>query len=156
MRANFCIAASSKLRRLNTGLWKYLMRKLGGVKMNLPGFTAENSLHSTNGHYCAMAGVSNSLPDGRGVLPQLPRQVGLLNCLGQCGFNADRRDYSTCADLCFWKDFVGQGGSRGGRGGQDGLSCRPGCGACFPDGDSRTGRSKSCISFRCTHYDSPC
>ncbi len=40
--------------------------------MNMPGFTAETSLHKTSGHYRAMAGTPNGCAEARGVLPQLP------------------------------------------------------------------------------------
>ena len=42
--------------------------------MNIPGFTAEVSLHKASGAY-SMAGTSNDSGGSRGVLPQLPQDV---------------------------------------------------------------------------------
>jgi len=127
------------------------------MKINIPGFNAESSLNKTSGHYLAIAGTPHVFAGGREVLPQLPRQIKLLQCLGACGYNADSADYSTCTDRCFWDDFVGGGGGGGGgNGGGGGQHCRPECGPCYDDPDSPTGRSKTCIKANCDTYDKQC
>jgi hypothetical protein len=40
--------------------------------------------------------------------------------------------------------------------GGGGESCRPGCGPCQSDPDSRTGRSKFCVRADCSDYSRPC
>ena len=42
--------------------------------MNMPGFTAEASLHKAGGHY-SMAGTPNAWAGSRAVLPQLAQDV---------------------------------------------------------------------------------
>ena len=80
--------------------------------MNIPGFTAEDSLYTTSGHYRAMAGTPSAFADGQGVLPQLQ---GLLSCLGNCSFPSDpKKDYSNCVTDCFWAALLDGSGSYGG------------------------------------------
>ena len=52
--------------------------------MNIPGFTAEISLYNASRHYRAMAGPPNALVNGRGVLPQLRRQITYCSMKGCC------------------------------------------------------------------------
>jgi len=53
--------------------------------MGSPGFNAEASLNRTGGHYLAVARTPHVFVDGREVLPQLPRQIALLQCLAARG-----------------------------------------------------------------------
>src|SRR5215475_2102848 len=85
--------------------------------MNMPAFTAETSLYRTAGRYYRIAGPSNGLIAGRGVLPQLPRQLQLLKCLEGC---FDQGNPEGCRDNCFWEDFLAGGNGNGGGGGGGG------------------------------------
>lgn len=70
--------------------------------MNMPGFTAESSVYRTMGYYRAMAGHL-ALSANAAVLPQLARQLKLLQCLGNCAL-ADAPDY--CQQQCFWEESI--------------------------------------------------
>ena len=41
-------------------------------------------------------------------------------------------------------------------GGGGGPRCRPGCGPCQADPDSRTGRSRFCVRANCDDFTRPC
>jgi hypothetical protein len=121
--------------------------------INMPGFAAEASLYKTSGHYRAMAGTSNDLAGSRGVLPQLPRQIELLQCLGECDFNADRADIDICRNVCFWNDFrrqIDETGGGGGGGGEpsDCVLCLRGC-ARKPT-SQRPACRRNCYELFCT------
>ena len=49
--------------------------------MNMPGFTAADSLYKTSGHY-RISSTSNDLVSSRGVLPQLLRAPEF--CMADC------------------------------------------------------------------------
>ena len=125
--------------------------------MNIPGFTADTSIYKTRGHYRAMASHPAASANKRAVLPQLPRQLQLLQCLQDCSL-ADSSPF--CQQLCFWQDHIntsddffgsrgGGRGSGGGSGGGGGQSCVPECGPCI-DG------SRLCVRHDCSDYDRPC
>ena len=120
--------------------------------MNMPGYTAEASLYRASGHYPAKAGTPEALVDGRGVLPQLPRQLSLLLCLENC---ADFDSSPNCRDSCF-QDSDSTEGDGGGDGGGGGLYCTPQCGPCYADSDSSTGGFRTCRYANCDTYDKPC
>jgi|SRR5882672_705493 len=125
--------------------------------MNMPGFTADASLYKATGQYRAMAGAANSMTRGRGVLPQLPRQISLMNCLGDCGFtyNDDDQNRIACINTCYWDDFVHSGdGDQGGGGG--GHFCHPTCGKCHHDTRSPSGSSRTCILADCSREREDC
>ena len=90
--------------------------------MNMAGFTAEASLYKSGRHY-RVNGTPNDLAGSRVVLPQLPRQIELLECLGGC---AIAEDVDSCKTECFWNDFLREAAERddGGDGG-DGGGGRP-------------------------------
>lgn len=114
--------------------------------MNLPGFTAENSLQS-NGHYRAMPGAFAGFTNLRGVVPQLP--------IGFCQANCDRISDSFLRSVCNL-NCLDSGGSGGGGVGGGGHVCRPACGRCYPNEDSPTGLSRLCILRNCEDVERPC
>src|SRR5689334_14248050 len=96
----------------------------------IPGFTANTSLYNTNGRYRAAAGYLSGSTSVPTVVPQLPRQLGMLKCLQGCSLaGADEACQETCfrmADIQASDDF--QSGGGGGHGPK-----RPGdlvCGPC--------------------------
>jgi hypothetical protein len=95
-------------------------------KMNLPKFTAEQSLY------------------GKVVQPQLRKTD--YECVHDC-LEAGG------GDICnfFCTENVDDGGGGGG-----GQTCRPGCGPCLPDPDSPMGGFRTCVKYDCDTYDSPC
>jgi hypothetical protein len=100
--------------------------------MNVPGFTAESSIHQTSGHYRVRAGSFSGLADGRLVSPQLPRQISLLNCLDGCDNMVDANARIACTNRCSLDDFLNQVGSKGGgaKGGSGGAGGQLHCGPC--------------------------
>lgn len=117
--------------------------------LNMPGFTAEDSLYQTNGHYRAMGSTFNAVVVGQGVVPQA---IDLLKCLGGCHF-FDSSDF--CQLLCFWEEAIRGGGSGGGGGGGS-QTCSLGCGPCHPDPDSPTGGYKFCVRHDCSIHNIAC
>ncbi len=95
--------------------------------MNIPGFTANTSLYITSGHYRASGGYLSGAASA--VVPQLPRQLGLLKCLQGCSL-AGAAD--GCQETCFRKadiqasdDFQSGGGGGHGPGRTPDLVCGP-------------------------------
>jgi hypothetical protein len=118
--------------------------------MKMPGFTAETSLYKTRGRYSVTARPLNALAGGRGVLPQLPRD--LITCLSSCQFDPD---FGLCRDLCYWNEFTSGGG--GGSGGDGGSQlCTRACTACLGDPHSASGFSKTCRFPNCESYKIEC
>ena len=111
--------------------------------MNTPGFNAEASLYKADGYYHSAA-TYFSAADGIVVQPQLRKTD--YECVHDC-LEAGG------GDMCnfFCTENVDEGGGGGG-----GESCRPGCGPCYNDPDSATGRSKTCVRADCETYDVQC
>lgn len=121
--------------------------------MNLPGFTAEATVYQSSGQYRSTSVSANSEEQGGGILPQLPRQMKLLQCLQGCS-NAGSPDF--CRDQCFWQDFGESGGGGGGNGGGGrNPVCRPSCGPCRSVA-GESGRWKTCVKRNCDTYDVRC
>ena len=114
--------------------------------MNIPGFSAEASLHQSGSYYAANA-TNNHSSYGGVVVPQLP--------IGFCQANCDRIQDPFLSAVCRLQ-CLGQGGGGGGVGGGGGQVCRPGCGRCLPDDESPTGRSKTCILRNCDDVSRAC
>ena len=93
--------------------------------MKIPGFTASTSLYITNGHYRASGGWANA----PAVVPQLPRQLDLLQCLQGCSLaGAAEGCQETCfrkADIRASEDFQSGGGGGHGPRRQPELVCGP-------------------------------
>jgi hypothetical protein len=126
--------------------------------MTIPGFTASTSLYNAGGRYRSTAGRPGASANARTVLPQLPRQIELLQCLGDCYFSDD---IEGCRLLCYWKDFLNQGIEQGtpgggGGGGVEPERCRPRCSTCRSDSQSETGRSVTCTTTDCNTITAPC
>jgi len=97
--------------------------------MKIPGFTASTSLYITNGQYRAAGGFLSGPAMTAAVVPQLPRQLGMLKCLQGCSL-VDAPD--GCQETCFRKadiqasdDFQKGGGGPGGPRRQPELVCGP-------------------------------
>ena len=93
--------------------------------MKIPGFTASTSLYLTSGHYRASGGWANAPV----VVPQLPRQLGLLQCLQGCSLaGAAEGCQETCfrkADIRASEEFQSGGGVGRGPRRQPELVCGP-------------------------------
>jgi hypothetical protein len=113
--------------------------------MNMPGFTAEISLHPSRVYYQATTGFHRMAYAGI-VSPQLP--------VGFCQANCDRIGDPFMRSVCELRCLDSDGGGGGGGGG--GQVCRPSCGRCLPDPDSRTGKSKLCMLRNCDTVDRAC
>jgi hypothetical protein len=109
--------------------------------MNMPGFTAEASLSKQGKFYRLPA---TYVSDSFGVQPQLRKTD--YECVHDC-LEAGG------GDICnfFCTENVDPGGGGGG-----GQQCRPSCGPCQRDPDSRTGRSRLCIDAKCDDYTKRC
>jgi hypothetical protein len=90
-----------------------------------------------------MAGIPNDLAGSRGVIPQLP--------IGFCMANCDRIQDDFLRSICNVRCFDQPDGSGGG----GGQLCTPGCGPCYSDPDSPTGRARTCIRRNCDDYPAP-
>lgn len=93
--------------------------------MKIPGFTASTSLYNSTGRYRAAGGWTTATA----VVPQLPRQLDLLQCLQGCS-SAGAPD--GCQETCFRKadirasdDFQKGGGGSHGSGDTRNLVCGP-------------------------------
>ncbi len=118
--------------------------------MNIPRFTADESVFKTSGHYRAIS-TFNAKGNGQVALPQ---SMALLKCLQGC-HSAGSPDY--CQQQCFWQEDIGGGsGGNGTGGGGGGQSCAPGCGPCQVDPDSTLGGTKTCVRHDCSTYDRSC
>ena len=70
--------------------------------MNFPGFTAQVSLYQSGGYRrVASRGTGWS---ASGVVPQLPRQLNLLQCLQGCSVAGAGDE---CVNQCYWKENIG-------------------------------------------------
>jgi len=117
--------------------------------MKMPGFTAEVALYKAGKFHHSTAtccgdsfGIS---PDRRAVVePQLRKTD--YECVHDC-LEAGG------GDMCnfFCTENVDDTGGGGG-----GEQCRPGCGPCYSDPDSPTGRSQTCVRADCETYDKQC
>jgi hypothetical protein len=109
--------------------------------MNMPGFTAEASLSKQGKFYRLPA---TYVSDSFGVQPQLRKTD--FECVHDC-LEAGG------GDICnfFCTENVDPGGGGGG-----GQQCRPSCGPCTRDPDSRTGRSRLCINAKCDDFTRRC
>ena len=71
--------------------------------MNIPGFTAHASLYQTGGYH-RMANRGSEWSNRAAVVPQLPRQLNLLQCLQGCSVaGAD----AGCVDTCYRMEHIG-------------------------------------------------
>lgn len=97
--------------------------------MKIPGFTASTSLYNTGGHYRVSGGNPSAWSNAPAVVPQLPRQLGLLQCLQGCSLaGADPACEVTCfrkADIQASDDFQSGGGGPRGPRRQPELVCGP-------------------------------
>ena len=97
--------------------------------MKIPGFTASTSLYNTGGRYRALGGHSSGWANAAMVVPQLPRQLNLLQCLQGCSLaGAADGCQETCfrlADIGASDDFQKGGGGPGGPRRQPDLVCGP-------------------------------
>jgi hypothetical protein len=109
--------------------------------MNMPGFTAEASFSKQGKFYRLPA---TYVSDSFGVQPQLRKTD--FECVHDC-LEAGG------GDICnfFCTENVDPGGGGGG-----GQQCRPSCGPCTRDPDSRTGRSRLCINAKCDDFTRRC
>ena len=82
--------------------------------MKIPGFTASTTLYYTGGRYRTSGGNLSAWTNAPAVVPQLPRQLGLLQCLQGCSVaGADPACEITCfrkADIQASDDFQSGGG----------------------------------------------
>ncbi len=120
--------------------------------MNLPGFTAETTVYKSSGSYRGTSVSASPAGKAGTILPQLRRQMKLLQCLQGCSY-ADSPDY--CADLCYWNEFTDAGGGENGGGGGPQQVCTPGCGPCRAV-PGEPGRTKTCVKRNCDTYDVRC
>jgi hypothetical protein len=95
--------------------------------MNIPGFTAQASLYQTGG-YRRMPSHRSGWSNPATVVPQLPRQLNLLQCLQGCSLaGAD----AGCVDTCYRMEHIGasddfaKGGKSGGSRREPELVCGP-------------------------------
>jgi hypothetical protein len=122
--------------------------------MNIPGFTANTALYNTRGRYLAIAGIPAPSANWH-IVPQLPRQLELLFCLGNCSDSACKQTCFQMYDIRTTDDQFPGGGNGGGGGG--GIPhCRAQCSPCGPDSTSETGRSRNCLTFDCDLNTIPC
>lgn len=95
--------------------------------MHTPGFTAESSLYQSGGGYRAPAGRAAGWAGAPAVVPQLARQLDLLNCLQGCSVaGSDPGCQETCfrmADIRASDDFAKGGRPRPRQ--QSDLVCGP-------------------------------
>ena len=96
--------------------------------MKTPGFTASTSLYLTNGHYRASGIGPSGWSNAPAVVPQLPRQLDMLQCLQRCSLaGAPGGCQETCfrrADIRASDDFQ-RGGGPGGPRRQREFVCGP-------------------------------
>ena len=71
--------------------------------MNIPGFTAYASLYRTAG-YRRLASHGSGWSNLPAVVPQLPRQLNLLNCLQGCGTAGAAPG---CVETCYRMEHIG-------------------------------------------------
>ena len=97
--------------------------------MKIPGFSASTSLYNTGGRYRTAGGNLSAWSSAPAVVPQLPRQLGLLQCLQGCSLAGAAEG---CQETCFRKadirasdDFQSGGGGPHGPGRQPELVCGP-------------------------------
>jgi hypothetical protein len=118
------------------------------MHMNMPGFTAETSLHQTRGRYRARAGAHAASAGGREVVPQLP--------IGWCMADCDEQYPWGSLDNFICKYNCTGDGDGGGTGGGGEPRCRPRCSPCRGDMDSESGRSRTCLRADCDEITVPC
>ena len=96
--------------------------------MKMPGFTASASLYNTSGGYRASGGRASGSANAPALVPQLARQLDLLQCLQGCSLaGANPACQDTCfrmADIRASDDFGRPRGGGGPRGPQE-LVCGP-------------------------------
>ena len=109
--------------------------------MNMPGFTAEASLSKQGKFYRLPA---TYVSDSFGVEPQLRKTD--YECVHDC-LEAGGGDI--CNFFCTENVDPGSGGGGG-------QQCRPSCGPCTRDPDSRSGRSRLCIDAKCDDFTRRC
>ena len=114
--------------------------------MKMPGFSGEASLFTQRSTAPPYFGASFGVSADRSALvqPQLRRTD--YECVHDC-LEAGG------GDMCnfFCTENVDEGGGGGG-----GEQCRPGCGVCYPDSESPTGGSQTCVRADCETYDRQC
>ena len=116
-------------------------------RMNMPGYTADASLHthrSTAPYFGALFRIS--VDRSALVQPQLRKTD--YECVHDC-LEAGG------GDMCnfFCTENVDDGGGGGGGGGEH---CTPGCGPCYPDPDSPMGGFRTCVTYNCGTLETPC
>ncbi len=105
--------------------------------MNIPRFTAEDSLYRTSGRYQMTSSTHRVELNASLVQPSAAIYVdGRFVCYGDVTGGGFINCYPP-----------GGGGSE---------FCRPSCGPCHSDPDSPTGRSRTCLKRNCDDYDRPC
>ena len=109
--------------------------------MKMPGYTAEASLGRAGVHWHSAAADHMIV-----VQPQLRKTD--YECVHDC------LEAGGPTDICNF--FCTESGDEGGGGGGGGQQCRPGCGPCKRDPDSRTGRSRTCVTVDCDTYTRRC
>lgn len=103
----------------------------------LPGFIAESSLYKTIGRYQLASTTQRGELNASMVQPSLAiYQDGRFVCNGEI----TESGYINCYPI----------------GGGGGPFCRPSCGRCESDPESRTGRSRTCIKRNCDDVVRPC
>jgi hypothetical protein len=124
--------------------------------MMLPRFSADYSLYRSSTHYRAHRSWSQAqLAAADSVTPQL-----MLRCPNGSMVVAspDSVDFVDGRWVTTWKAECsdGHGGPAGPGGRPPEPVCRPHCGPCVADEESRTGRSRLCITRDCDDYARPC
>lgn len=122
---------------------------------SLPGFTATASLYRTRGSYRAAVGSAPAGLNGVGVTPQLKRQLDLLLCLQGCSLAGSN---PACTDTCYRMEHIGASNDHqnpGGGGGPNDPGCRPGCGRCQRDPETRR-RVRTCVTADCDTFTRSC
>lgn len=97
--------------------------------MKIPGFTASTSLYNTGRGYRTSGGNLSGWSHAPAVVPQLPRQLDMLQCLQRCSLvGAPDGCQETCfrlADIRASDDFQSGGSGPRGPRGQRELVCGP-------------------------------
>ena len=114
--------------------------------MKMPGFSGEASLYTYRSTAPPYFGASFGVSADRSALVQPQFRKTDYECVHDC-LEAGG------GDMCnfFCTENVDDTGGGGG-----GEQCRPGCGPCYSDPDSPTGRSQTCVRADCETYDKQC
>lgn len=121
----------------------------------LPRFTAEVSLYRSSGSYRVATSPVWRRAGRGGVEPQLKRQLDLLLCLQGCSLAGSG---DACVDTCYRMEHIGASNDQqnpGGGGGPKDPGCRPGCGPCTRDPETRR-RVKTCVKANCDTVTRSC